>query len=226
MEVLIMKELKLSRRQLLEISLAAGGVVLLAPLHSVFGQPERVPTPEQVSGPFYPVTKPLDRDPDLTVLQGKPGRAQGNVLHLSGRVLNLKGEPVRGAEVEIWQANTFGRYTHPSDPNPAPLDPCFEGYGVQTTDAEGRYRFKTIKPGAYPASATWTRPPHIHFSVTAKSYRLITQMYFEGEPLNEKDLLLRNTSNKENLITKLMAPAKGTESDALMAQWDIVLREP
>jgi protocatechuate 3,4-dioxygenase beta subunit len=224
-EAFIMEEYKLSRRQLLEMSLAVGGVVLFAPLHSILAQSARIPTPEQVSGPFYPVTKPIDKDADLTVIHGKPGRAQGHLLHLSGRVLNLRGEPIRGAEIEIWQANTFGRYTHPSDPNPASLDPSFEGYGLQITDGEGRYRFKTIKPGAYPASATWVRPPHIHFCVTGKSYRLISQLYFEGEPLNEKDLLLRNTPNKESLITKLMPPAKGVGPDALMADWDIVLRE-
>ena len=99
-----------------------------------------------------------------------------------GRFLNMKGEPIPGARVEIWQANTYGRYTHPGDTNPAPLDPNFEGYGVQITDAEGRYRFKTIKPGAYPAAQGWTRPPHIHFKVETKTNWLVTQMYFYGEP--------------------------------------------
>src|SRR3989304_223777 len=106
----------------------------------------RVTTPEQAQGPFYPVTKPLDRDADLTVVNGKPGKAQGQVIQVMGRVFNAKGAPVRGAQVEIWQANTFGRYTHPQDSNPAPLDPNFQGYGAQATDASGQYQFRTVKP--------------------------------------------------------------------------------
>src|SRR5258708_32638846 len=88
---------------------------------------------------------------DLTRVSGRSGRAEGQMLNVMGRVLNLTGEPVRNAKVEVWQANAHGRYTHPSDPNPAPLDPNFEGAAVLTTDSEGRYRFKTIKPAAYPA---------------------------------------------------------------------------
>ena len=100
-----------------------------------------------------------------------------------------------------------GRYTHPSDTNPAPLDPNFEGFAVQDTDAEGRYRFKSIKPGAYPATANWMRPPHLHFEVTGKINRVITQMYFPGEPLNDKDLLLQNIrANKDSLVAKVLPP--------------------
>jgi len=186
---------------------------------------ERVHTTDLVLGPFYPVIKPLDQDADLTVIQGKPGRAQGQVIYVTGQVLDLKGQPVPGAEVEIWQANTFGRYTHPYDTNPASLDPNFEGYGVQITDAKGRYRFKTVKPGAYPASEDWMRSPHIHFCVTSRTNRLITQLYFEGEPLNEKDLQLKCVLNKETLMTKLMPPTRDVEPDALIAPWDIVLRQ-
>ena len=219
------KDGRLSRRQLMKLSLALSGVILSDPLRSTFAQSARMPTAEQVSGPFYPVAKPFDQDGDLTIIQGKPGRAQGQVIYVMGQVLNLKGEPISGAQTEIWQANSFGRYTHPSDTNPNPLDPNFEGYGVQITDVEGRYRFKTIKPGAYPASRDWTRPPHIHFCVTSKSHRFITQLYFEGEPLNEKDLLFRNTPGKESLITRLMPPTKAVEPDALVAIWDIILRQ-
>ena len=133
-------------------------------------------TPDQVMGPFYPLTKPLDRGADLTTIPGKPGRAHGQVIHLMGRVLDMKGKPVAGARVEIWQANTHGRYVHPSDTNPAPLDPNFEGFGVQITDREGRYRFKTIKPDGYPTHIPgWKRPPHIHFDVTGKVDKLVTQ---------------------------------------------------
>src|SRR5262249_33276775 len=123
-------------------------------------------------------------------IRGKHGHAQGKIIHLTGQVLNQNGEPVRGAKIEIWQANTHGRYAHPSDTNSAPLDANFQGYSVQTTDAEGHYRFKTIKPGAYRVDANSMRTPHIHFDVMGKKDRLVTQMYFPGEPLNEKDAIL------------------------------------
>jgi protocatechuate 3,4-dioxygenase beta subunit len=216
----------LSHRQLITLSLVVvGSIVLSTHYNYLSAQPPIKPTPEQVTGPFYPAMKPPDQDADLTVIQGKPGKAKGQVIHLMGRVLNLKGEPIPGARVEIWQANTYGRYTHPGDTNPAPLDPNFEGYGVQTTDAEGRYRFKTIKPGAYPAAQGWTRPPHIHFSVTTKTNHLITQLYFAGEPLNEKDELLTERVDKNSLILKLMPPTKDVEPDSLIAVWDIVLSQ-
>jgi protocatechuate 3,4-dioxygenase, beta subunit len=104
------------------------------------------------------------------------------------------------------------------------LDPNFEGHGVQLTDAEGRYRFKSVKPGAYPTGTDdWTRPPHIHFDVVGHVNRLVTQMYFEGDPLNDKDRILQGARCKECLMTKLGAPTKDLESDSLVAVWDIVL---
>ena len=217
-------DLTLSRRQLLRASLAAGGLSLCGPLASVLAQAPLRRTPEQVLGPFYPVLKSIERGTDLTMVPGRPGRAQGQVVHLMGRVLNQRGEPVPGVRVEIWQANTHGRYTHPRDANPAPLDSSFEGYGVQLTDSEGRYRFKTIRPGAYPTGIeNWTRPPHIHFDVSGRVDRVVTQMYFAGEPLNEKDRFLQRTGCKECLTTKLVAPPKELEPDSLVAVWDIVL---
>ncbi len=213
-----------SRRQALELSLAWGGVFLSGHLQPVFAQLSRlVPTSEQGMGPFYPVKKPVDQDDDLTLIRGKVGKAQGQVIHLTGRVLNLKGQPLSGARVEIWQANTFGRYNHPGDANPAPLDPNFEGYGVTNTDADGWYRFKTIKPAPYPAATGWTRPPHIHFQVTANAHRLVTQMYFPGEPLNEKDRLFQTAAHKESLIVKLKPAPQDREPGGLLAHWDIVL---
>ena len=95
-----------------------------------------------------------------------------------GRVMNLRGQPVAGVKLEIWQANAAGKYTHPNDLNPAPVDPNFEGYATVVTDSEGRYRFKTVRPGAYPVVADYIRPPHIHFDITGQVNRLITQMYF------------------------------------------------
>ena len=213
----------MSRRHVLGMAVAAGGLALSGGVSAVLAQAFKR-TPGQILGPFYPVLKPLDQDADLTSIAGKPGRAEGQVIHVMGRVVNLQGQPVQGARVEIWQANTYARYNHPSDTNPAPLDPHFEGFAVLTTDAEGRYRFKSIKPGAYPASPDLMRPPHIHFEVTGKINRLVTQMYFAGEPLNDKDPFLQGAgASKERLIVTLQPPTQELEPDSLLAVWDIVL---
>ena len=141
-----------------------------------------------------------------------------------GRVLNLKGGPVRNAKVEIWQANAHGRYTHPSDTNPAPLDPNFEGSVVLTTDQEGRYRFKTIKPAGYPAGPNRMRPAHIHFQISGRQDRLVTQMYFEGDPYNDTDrFLLTALEQKEMLIAKLLPATSEMEPEAKLVVFDIVL---
>jgi protocatechuate 3,4-dioxygenase beta subunit len=177
-------------------------------------------TPDQILGPFYPVTKTPDLSGDLTRLPGHAGRAKGQLLVVSGRVLTTAGEPVAGARVEVWQANAVGRYAHPNDSNPAPLDPDFEGFGAVTTDAEGRYRFKTIKPAAYPTGPDSFRPAHIHFQVQGPRERLVTQMYFDGDPYNEKDRFLQSARRPEALIVKLR---EGAEDGAAGALFDIVL---
>lgn len=215
----------ISRRRLLEMFIAASAALLIPPVVSLFAEPAgRVPTSKQGKGPFYPIEKPADLDADLTVIQGKTGKAQGQVIYVMGQVVDVKGQPLPGAQVEIWQANTFGRYTHPNDRNPAPLDPNFEGYGLVVTDRQGRYKFKTIKPASYPSGGGGARPPHIHFLITAGAHRFATQMYFAGEPLNEKDWLLGNSANRETLIAKPTAPAGDIEPDALVVVWDIVLQ--
>jgi len=215
----------LTRRDILGLTLAAGGLGFANSLHALLAQGvERELTPEQIMGPFYPVIKPLDRDADLTGIKGKRGHAQGSVINVMGRVFNRKGEPVRGARLEIWQANTFGRYTHPTDSNPAPLDPNFQGYSLLMTDAEGRYRFKSIKPGAYPVGPGIMRPPHIHFEVTGSKDRLVTQMYFPNEPLNEKDPVFKELgSGKNAAIGKVLPPTPDLEPDSKLVLWDIVL---
>src|SRR2546425_10430323 len=213
----------ISRRRVLGMAGAVGGLAMFGSASSALAQALRR-TPDQILGPFYPVVKPLHQGADLTTIPGKPGRAAGQVIHVMGRVINVAGHPVHGARVEIWQANTHGRYTHPSDTNPAPLDPHFEGFAVLTTDAEGRYRIKTIKPGAYPAGPDRMRPPHIHFEVTGQRNRLVTQMYFAGEPLNDTDPFLQGAgANKERLIVSLGPPTPELEPDARVAVWDIVL---
>lgn len=130
---------------------------------------------------------------DLTRLA--PGRPQaaGEVIFITGRVLDESEKPVRRTLIEVWNANTHGRYSHEIDAtrNDAPLDPHFYGFGRLVTDDDGRYYLKTIKPGAYIARRDigWWRPPHVHFSVIGGGVRLVTQMYFPDEPLNEKDFI-------------------------------------
>jgi len=183
-------------------------------------------TPTQVLGPFYPVVKPADQDADLTIIKGRTGRAAGQVIELAGRVVNRRGRPVAGARIEIWQANTYGRYAHPSDRNPAPLDPNFEGYALLITDSEGRYRFTTIEPGAYPDDSGAMRAPHIHFDVLGRTNRLVTQMYFAGEPLNETDRFLATAGrNRERLIVPFSQPSAPDRAGRLVGSWDIVLDE-
>ena len=217
-----------SRRQMLGMAIGFGGLgfAFSGTTGSVFAhEARRLYTPPLTLGPFYPQMKLPDQDADLTMLAGNLKRAEGKVVHLTGRVMNLKGEPVSGAKVEIWQADTHGRYSHPSDPNTAPLDPNFQGYGVQTTDAEGRYRFKTIKPGAYPGLIAGMRTPHIHFEVAGKFDRVITQVFFPDEPLNEKDTILQSlkSPHKESVIMKVVPPTKELEAESVVAVWDMVL---
>lgn len=209
------------RREVLAM-LAALAASALVPPRLAAAQTGLQRTPGQILGPFYPL-KPLPATSDLTRVPGRSGRAQGQVLNVMGKVLNLSGEPVRNAAVEIWQANTHGRYTHASDPNPAPLDPNFEGSATLTTDAEGKYRFKTIKPPAYPAGPNLIRPAHIHFQVTGRQDRLVTQMYFAGDPYNATDPFLNSAGRKELLITKLLDPTSEFEPDSKIVRFDIVL---
>jgi protocatechuate 3,4-dioxygenase, beta subunit len=180
-------------------------------------------TPAQALGPFYPLDKPLDDDADLTLVKGRNARAEGQVIHVMGRVLNVQGEPVKGARIEIWQANAHGRYAHPRDNNPAPLDPNFQGYASLVTDSEGRYRFKTIKPRAYPAGGAM-RPAHIHFDIAGKSSRLVTQMYFPGDPLLETDSVVASAATRlQLLIAEMRPPTPDLPPLSLLANWDIVL---
>jgi protocatechuate 3,4-dioxygenase beta subunit len=148
-------------------------------------------TPGQTEGPFYPVAI-RDYDWDLTRVAGGSGRAEGEVIEVTGQIQDAKCRPLSGCELEIWQANTHGLYNHPRDrPRGQPLDPNFQGYARLTTDKGGRYRFRTIVPGPYPARADWVRPPHIHFKVHAPlNPPVTTQMYFAGHALNANDLLL------------------------------------
>ena len=167
----------------------------------------------------------MDHDPvaqtDLTSIEGVEGLARGEIIEVTGRVLNLAGEPVRSIPIIVWQANTFGRYAHGNDPNPAPLDPNFVGCVSIRSDNEGIYRIRTIKPGAYPAGPNSMRPPHIHFEVHGRFERLITQMYFPDEPLNACDRLLNAALRPDLLIAKPVPSKDG--SGLRVLNFDIVL---
>ncbi|AXW19605.1 hypothetical protein CJO94_11495 [Ralstonia solanacearum] len=212
------------RRDVLQIGTVLGAIGTVAPLQFSVAQTTLPRTPEQILGPFYPAGRSPNPGADLTRMPGKPGQAAGQVINVIGRVLNVHGEPVRGARLEIWQANTYGRYTHPADRNPAPIDPNFDGFAVIHSDEEGRYKFKTIKPGAYPTGPHTMRPPHIHFRMTGHEDELVTQLYFDGEPLNDKDPLLQSVapSRRMLLVAKMLAPPDGFERDSKLVVFDIV----
>jgi protocatechuate 3,4-dioxygenase, beta subunit len=215
----------LDRREILMMSAALAGSGAVFPRKLAAAESALRRTPDQILGPFYPLSE-LPQNPDLTRVPGRPGRAEGQVLNVMGRVLTVAGEPVRTAKIEVWQANAYGRYAHPSDPNPAPLDPNFAGAAALTTGTEGQYRFKTIKPSAYPAASDRKRPAHIHFQVTGQQDRLVTQMYFENDPFNEVDPFLNRIGEAERralLVRKLLDPSPDFEPDSKMVIFDIVL---
>jgi len=166
---------------------------------------------------------------DLTALDGG-GEAMGERIIVAGRLTDEDGRPVRHAMVEVWQANAAGRYNHEGDTHDAPLDPNFRGMGRVFTDADGWYRYVTIRPGAYPwrnHSNAW-RPNHIHYSLFGSGFaqRMITQMYFPGDPLLPLDPIF-NTVSDEAARNRLVArfDLDVTEPErALGYRFDLVLR--
>jgi protocatechuate 3,4-dioxygenase, beta subunit len=185
-------------------------------------------TLSEITGPVYGHGKVRDHDHDLT--KQHEGEPLGERIIVTGRVLDGDGRPVRNSLVEVWQANAAGRYVHKGDRHPAPLDPNFTGAGRCLTDGEGRYRFVTVKPGAYPwgnHENAW-RPAHIHFSLFGEAFatRLITQMYFPGDPLFEHDPIFNSVTDREareRLVSTF--DLETTEPEwALGYNFDIVLR--
>jgi protocatechuate 3,4-dioxygenase beta subunit len=189
-----------------------------------------VPLPESftdLEGPVFG-SEALDPGDDDLTAHGR-GEPLGERIVVQGRVLDEDGRPIGNALVEIWQANAAGRYLHDADRHPAPLDPNFTGAGRCLTDADGRYRFVTVKPGAYPwgnHENAW-RPAHIHFSLFGRMFtqRLVTQMYFPGDPLFEHDPIfqaVRDRRARELLVARLDLDV--TQPDwALGYTWDVVL---
>ncbi len=218
----------LTRRQLLVASLAGAATAFLGPMACA----KRIagpcgPTPPQTEGPFYPIDDQLDEDSDLTFVSGREGRAEGSVIYVQGQVRDSQCRPIRGARVEIWQASARGRYNHPYDrENPVPLDPNFQGWGEALTNEDGRYLFKTVHPGQYPAGPGWIRPSHIHFKVLqGKSELLTTQMYFAGDEYLERDRIFLGVpaAQREHVIVRPTEPGKDFDPSALVYTFNLAL---
>jgi protocatechuate 3,4-dioxygenase, beta subunit len=184
-------------------------------------------TLSEVTGPVYGHSKVLPEDADLT--RQHKGEPLGERIVVTGRVLDDNGRPIPHTLVEIWQANAAGRYIHARDQHPAPLDANFTGAGRAVTDADGRYGFVTIKPGAYPwlnHPNAW-RPAHIHFSVFGRAFteRLVTQMYFPGDPLFAYDPIFRSVRDpqaRQRMVSSFDLGAT-EEQWALGYRFDVVL---
>ena len=206
----------ISRRHLI---IGGAGLGVAAPLFAqdlieVLGRS----TPAQELGPFYPPVRPLDQDSDLTRLAGSGGAATGDVIDIFGTVMDQDGRPIAGAKLDLWQANSVGRYMHDGDQRTdLPLDPHFQGSAVLTSDSEGRYRFRSIRPGIY-AFGGRPRPRHIHFDITTRRARLTTQMYFPGEAENA----LEEIAGDSLLVARAASPVEGGTA-ASAYQWDIKL---
>lgn len=184
------------RRRFLQIgagSLAAASV----PFLPADDMPACEETSRVAAGPFYPGRDRSDEDTDLTRIDGRSDQARGRIIRVWGRVLDEECEPVEGALVEIWQADANGRYHHKKDDRDKPIDPAFQGWGESVTGPDGEYGFKTVKPAPYPAG-DGMRTPHIHFrAVATEHHELITQLFFEGEELNESDGVLQDLNPEE-----------------------------
>lgn len=195
------------------------GVAALAVAGAAGANSARVPTPRQTAGPFYPEELPLDHDNDLTRVAGARGAAKGRITDLSGRLLDLNGRPIRATRIEIWQCDANGRYHHPRDASGAPPDPAFQGFGRMQTDAEGRYRFRTIRPVPYPG-----RTPHIHIAVFPEfDEPFVTQLYVKGEARNATDFLFNRipVERRQLVVADFMAGRAGGAE--LEARFDIVI---
>jgi protocatechuate 3,4-dioxygenase, beta subunit len=208
--------------------------VLHAPYASTVKRAPRhppIPLPHslsEITGPSWGRSILRPSDDDLT--RQHKGAPLGERIIVTGRVLDEDGRPARGTLIEIWQANACGRYIHPRDQHDAPLDPNFTGEGRVLTDEDGRYRFVTIKPGAYPwrnHPNAW-RPAHIHFSLFGPAFvtRLVTQMYFPGDPVIPLDPILNGVPDataRTRLVSSFDIETTVPEW-ALGYRFDIVLR--
>ncbi len=198
--------------------LGAGAGLLIARA----ARADLIATPAQTMGPFYPQDKPADNDMDLTRVDGRPGTASGQIIEITGRVFAVQGTPLKGAAVEIWQADSLGRYNHRREPNLRTRDQDFQGYGVVKIGADGFYRFRTIRPRYYSTGAG-LRTPHVHFRiVTADARELVTQMYFPGEGMNLQDAIYLDLGS-DALKAAATARRVGVHDGAIRFRFDLVI---
>jgi protocatechuate 3,4-dioxygenase beta subunit len=206
-----------SRRRFL--STVAYGAVTLVGSRTLAEELAR--TPKQVEGPFYPDKLPLDTDNDLIVMNDGLTSAVGEITHLTGRILDTHGEPVRGAVVEIWQCDNNGAYIHSGSVNRDKRDSNFQGFGRFLTASSGDYYFRTIKPVPYPG-----RAPHIHVAVKLKGQEMFTtQCYIRGHAANERDFLFRAAGDpkSKDLLCADFKPLAESKAGELAAKFDVVL---
>jgi protocatechuate 3,4-dioxygenase beta subunit len=207
----------LSRRRLLRnFTLGAAGLWVPGALAEALTL-----TPKQTEGPFYPVDLPLDTDNDLIILNDGLTPALGNITHLTGKVTDVKGEPIRNALVEIWQCDNNGVYLHKGSDGGDKRDKNFQGFGRFMTSSTGEYYFRTIKPVAYPG-----RTPHIHFAIKMKGReKWTTQCYIKGEKQNDQDMVLqgiKDETQRSSVIVDFL-PLPDVKTGELAARFDIVM---
>ena len=215
------------RRDVLRWGLAGLGATVAGP--RLWGQETKpgafaeqlVLTPKQTEGPFYPVKLPLDTDNDLLIVNDSLTAAVGEITHLSGRILDSKGDPIRNVLVEIWQVDNAGAYLHEGTSNKEKRDRNYQGFGRFLTGSTGEYYFRTIKPVPYPG-----RTPHIHVAIKMKGReKWTTQCYIKGHPGNEKDGIWKSVKDEKqrDAITIDFAPLKSSKIGELGARFDIVM---
>jgi len=201
-------------------SISLGAAALFVP--GVFAD-ELIKTPRQIEGPFYPNHLPLDTDNDLLIINSGITPAIGEITHLTGKILDAKGSPIRNALVEIWQCDANGVYLHTadSDGKKEQQDKHFQGFGRFLTGSSGEYYFRTIKPVPYPG-----RTPHIHFKIKKGGKELlVTQCYIKGHAGNPKDGVWRGIRDAKarDSVTLDFAPIKDSKIGELAANFNIVL---
>lgn len=211
-------EPRIARRHFLRGT--AAGLAVFYAVPGAFAE-ELTRTPSQTEGPFYPDHLPLDTDNDLLIVNDGITPAVGEVTHLSGRLLDSRGEPIKNATIEIWQVDAQGAYLHSGSDNHASRDANFQGFGRFLTGSTGEYYFRTIKPVPYPG-----RTPHIHFLVKAKGQKkFTTQCYVKGEQRNERDGIYRSLRDPRarEAVTIDFAPVEGSKIGELAAKFDLVM---
>lgn len=178
-------------------------------------------TPQEVEGPFYPITPQKDQDADLTKVAGQNGVAKGEIIEIFGKVLDQDLQPIEDVTIDLWQANHFGKYHHPHDTSDAPIDNNFQAWAILQSGINGSYKFKTVIPGAYPLGENQQRTPHIHLKISKKGYdSLLTQMYFPDHPLNQQDGLFKRKSLQEQAM--MTAVRKGRSNQY---QYNIIIEK-